>query len=125
VLAIITIGSTAFGVSCDDSPATPSPSAVVTFSVGAETFSVLLTSAEQIEAAEAARAGSRATIPVGRIVAGTGVNTGWTWHLENVTFAEVTIELCDGLPSDVERLGTRFGNGQYCPWGARVLEVRR
>jgi len=26
-------------------------------------------------------------------VAGTQVNTGWTWHLEGVTFAEVTIEL--------------------------------
>ena len=37
--------------------------------------------------------GGREKIPTGRIVAGTQVNTGWTWHLEGVTFAEVTIEL--------------------------------
>jgi hypothetical protein len=35
--------------------------------------------------------GSRASIDISR--AGTQVNTGWTWHLEGVTFAEVTIEL--------------------------------
>jgi hypothetical protein len=44
-------------------------------------------------AARAAQSGGREKIPTGRIVAGTQVNTGWTWHLEAVTFAEVTIEL--------------------------------
>ena len=44
-------------------------------------------------AARAAQSGGREKIPTGRIVAGTQVNTGWTWHLEGVTFAEVTIEL--------------------------------
>jgi hypothetical protein len=52
-----------------------------------------------------------------------GVNTGWTWHLEDVEFAETTIELCDGRPSDVEREGAQFGGGRFCPWTARVLDI--
>jgi hypothetical protein len=51
------------------------------------------------------------------------VNTGWTWHLEDVTFAEVTIELCDGRPSDVERQGAQFGGGRFCPWTATVTRI--
>jgi hypothetical protein len=47
----------------------------------------------------------------------------WSWHLEDVEFAEVTIELCDGRPSDVERAGTAFGGGRYCPWSAAVVRI--
>ena len=110
-------------MACDSSPTAPEPPAIATIQVGTESFRVLLTTEEQVEAAEAARAGGRASIPVGRIVAGAGINTGWTWHLEDVTFAEVSIELCDGLPSHVEKLGTTFGNGQYCPWTAKVMSI--
>lgn len=108
---------------CDDSPTAPGAPAVATFRVGSETFRVLLTTDEQVEAAEAAQNGGPARIPNGRIVAGTDVNTGWTWHLEEVEFAEVTTEVCDGVPSDVEKLGTAFGNGRYCPWDARVTRI--
>jgi hypothetical protein len=110
-------------VSCGDGPTAPSASAVATFQVGSESFRVLLKTDSQIRGAEIARAGGQARIPIGRIVAGTEVNAGWTWHLEDVTFVEVTIELCDGIPSDVERAGTAFGNGQYCPWSARVTNI--
>ena len=54
---------------------------------------------------------------------GTQVNTGWNWHLEDLTFAEVTIELCDGRPSDVERAGSQFGGGRFCPWTATVTRI--
>ena len=70
-----------------------------------------------------AQAGGRARIPTGRIVSGTQVNVGWGWHLEDVTFAESTIELCDGRPSDVERQGIGFGGGRYCPWAATIIEI--
>src|SRR5262249_16846099 len=50
-------------------------------------------------------------------------NVGWTWHLEDLTFAEATIELCDGRPSDVEREGNRFGGGTFCPWSAAVVRI--
>jgi hypothetical protein len=104
-------------------PPSPSPGGVVTFTVANETFRVSLTSAEQVAAARAAQNGGQARIPNGRIVAGTQVNTGWSWHLEDVTFAEFTIELCDGRPSDVERQGSAFGGGRFCPWSASVTRI--
>jgi hypothetical protein len=111
-------------LACDnDSPTAPGSSAIVTFAVGSESFRVRLTTAEQVRAAEAARAGGPAKIPTGRIVAGADVNTGYSWHLEDVTFAEATIELCDGLPSHVEQAGVSFGGGRYCPWSAQILGI--
>ena len=110
---------------CDESPTSPSGVAVVTFQVVAEQFRVRLTTEDQLQAARAAQAGGRAQIPVGRIVAGAGLNTGWSWHLEDLTFAEVAIEVCDGLPSHVERAGgPAFAQGTYCPWSARVVDIR-
>jgi hypothetical protein len=43
-----------------------------------------------------------------------------------VKLVEVTIELCDGRPSDLDRdleywLGTVK---RYCPWGARPVRLR-
>lgn len=108
----------------DDSPTSPSNATVVTFDVSGETFRVKLTTREQVEAAKAARDGGPATIPSGRIVAGTDVNVGWSWHLEDVGFAEATMELCDGRPSYVEREGVNFGGGRFCPWGARIVAIR-
>lgn len=108
---------------CLDSPAGPSPGAIVTIAVAGERFRVELTSNEQLAAARAAQAGGLARIPTGRIVTGTQVNTGWSWHLEDVAFAESTIELCDGRPSDVERQGPSFGGGRYCPWAATIVGI--
>ena len=68
-------------------------------------------------AARAAQAGGRARIPIGRIASGTQVNAGWSWHLEDVSFVEVAIELCDGRPSDVERQGIQqLRNISTLPW---------
>jgi hypothetical protein len=108
---------------CRQGPSSPSGSAVVSFGVVGETFRVRLVGDRQIDAARAAQAGGRAYIPNGRIAAGTEVNVGWSWHLEDVEFAEATVEVCDGLPSAVEREGVGFGGGRYCPWSARVLAI--
>lgn len=108
---------------CSNSPAHPSADAVVTFQVVDERFKVRLSTPQQIEGARQAQAGGTAKIPNGHIVAGTEVNTGWSWHLEDVSFAEVTIEVCDGKPSDVERKGTNYGGGRYCPWAAVVVRI--
>jgi len=121
-LLVVALGLLA--ASCgSDSPTPPSTMATVTLAVGSEIFRVALTTPEQVAAARAAQAGGRARIPNGRIVAGTQVNTGWTWHLEDVAFAEATIELCDGRPSDVERQGPAFGGGRFCPWSATVIRI--
>jgi hypothetical protein len=111
------------GACGDGTPNGPSPPAVATIGVADETFRVALTSPEQVAAARGAQGGGSASIPNGRIVPGTQVNTGWSWHLEDVEFAQFTIELCDGRPSDVERDGVAFGGGRFCPWSATVLRV--
>ena len=107
----------------DGTPTAPSSAALVTFRVEGETFRVALTNAEQVAAARAAQSGGPARIPIGRIVGGAQVNMGWSWHLEDLTFAEATIELCDGRPSDVEHQGTQFGGGRFCPWNASVIRI--
>ena len=110
-------------IGCGASPASPTRTAIVTFEVADEMFRARLVGDDQISAAVRAQAGSGGRIPNGRIVAGTEVNKGWSWHLVDVSFAEVTIELCDGRPSDVEKAGVNFGGGRFCPWTARVLAI--
>jgi hypothetical protein len=125
--AVLIAGSLSGGFlmsSCGgDTVSAPSPTALVTFAVQSETFRVSLTNSEQLAAARAAQRGGRARIPIGRIASGAQVNTGWSWHLEELTFAEATIELCDGRPSDVERQGTQFGGGRFCPWSATIVRI--
>ena len=126
LIASCVLGSSVLVVGCDESsPTSPSAAAVVTFRVGAETFRARVVGPEQIAAAEAARGGGSANIPAGRIVAGADVNRGWNWHLEDVNFVEVAMELCDGLPSHVEAAGVSYAGGRYCPWGAQVTDIRR
>lgn len=120
--ALMVVSLVVAGCGDDPSPA-PSPARTATVEVSGETYRIALTTEDLVRAAEAAKAGTGPRIPNGRIVMGTGVNTGWSWHVEDVQFADVTIELCDGRPSDVERLGTAFGGGQFCPWGAKVTAI--
>jgi hypothetical protein len=108
-------------------PSSDDPSGVVvTFRVGEEEYRILLTDPADIEIARRLLAGEEApSIPNGVIVRGDdgGVNTGYSWHIdpESVEFAEMTIEVCDGLPSFVED-GTLTGD-QFCPWAAEVIAI--
>ncbi|MGQ0815491.1 MAG: BP74-related protein [Gemmatimonadota bacterium] len=59
-----------------------------------------------------------------------GFNTGFGWHMKPnaISFADVTIELCDGRPSDVQSDIDYWVDTvqRYCPWGGRfVSEVGR
>jgi hypothetical protein len=51
------------------------------------------------------------------------VNTGYSWHIDpaSVEFADVTTEVCDGLPSHVE--ANTITSDRYCPWQAEVIEI--
>lgn len=122
--ALLTIAAAIISA-CDDndSPTAPSEGALVTFRVENETFRVHLTTDEEIRGAELALGSGPAKIPNGRLVTGADVNEGYNWHLVDVTFAEVTIEVCDGLPSEVQRAGVNFGGGRYCPWSAKVMSI--
>jgi len=63
-------------------------------------------------------------IPNGRIVRGDpGPNAPWSWHIDPTTFdwADITTEVCDGLPEYVED-GT-LTSDWYCPWSAEVIAI--
>lgn len=98
---------------------------MVTFRVIAEEYRILLTDPVNIEIAELLLDGELApSIPNGLIVRGdTGVNEGWSWSIEpdSVEFADVTMEVCDGLPSHVED-GT-LTTDRFCPWSAEVIAI--
>jgi hypothetical protein len=63
-------------------------------------------------------------IPNGKIVrSGPDVNAGWSWHLDPDDFewADMTMEVCDGLPDYVEDL--TLTSDRYCSWEATVVAV--
>lgn len=98
---------------------------VVTFDVTGEEYRILLTDPADIEIAQKLLAGEEApSIPNGVILRGeTGVNTGWSWSIDpdSVEFADMTTEVCDGLPSYVED-GT-LTTDRFCPWSAEVVAI--
>lgn len=98
---------------------------VVTFEVNeGERFRVLLIDpADQLAASKLLAGDEGPDIPNGRIVRRTGVNDGWSWSLDpaDFEFAELTTEVCDGDPSDVE--SGALTSDRYCPWSARVVEI--
>jgi len=122
-LLLSILATTVAAASCGGNSNAPSPTRTATIQVSGETYRIALNTPDLVAAARAAKAGNGPRIPNGRIVIGTGINAGWSWHVEDVQFADATIELCDGRPSDVERLGTAFGGGRFCPWGASVTAI--
>jgi hypothetical protein len=105
--------------------AKPSGSIIATFQVADEQYRVLIVDPDEIAIARKLLAGKQAPqIPNGRIARGDGgVNQPWSWHIDprDFEFADMTIELCDGLPSYVED-GTLTGD-RFCPWSAKVVAV--
>lgn len=107
-------------------PGDGEPVTVATFEVaGSETYKIELATPALIEHARRLLAGDQvAAIPLGTVVRDDpGVNEPWSWHIDPSTleFADVTIEVCDGLPSHVE--DGVVTSDQYCPWSAVVVAV--
>jgi hypothetical protein len=133
LVAALLIAAAALGAAaCGSGGGSPSPSApaavVVTFqTAGDERFRVLLTDPIDIAIANRLAAGDpdAPSIPNGRVIRGeTGVNDGFTWSLDpnDFEFADVTIEVCDGVPSDVE--AGLVTSDRYCPWSAIVTDIQ-
>ncbi len=106
-------------------PAAPA-GAIVTLRVAdSETYRILLTDPADIAAARRLLAGEQAPgIPNGRVVRDDpGVNTGYSWHIDpdSLEFVDMTTEVCDGRPSDVEQ-GV-ITSEQFCPWSAKVVAL--
>lgn len=99
---------------------------VVTFLVaGEEEYRIELTDPADLDIARRLLAGEEAPgIPNGIVVRGDpGVNTGYSWHIDPDTleFADLTVEVCDGRPSDVE--ANQITSDRYCPWDAKVIRI--
>ncbi len=57
-----------------------------------------------------------------------GHNSPWYWHFvpDRWNLVEMSMELCDGQPSDIEADVDKWvaDIGSYCPWSSRVLRER-
>jgi hypothetical protein len=100
---------------------------VVTLEVASDqTYRVLLEEPADIDVARRLLDGGDApSIPNGRVVRDVvGVNEGYSWSIDPADFewADVTIEVCDGLPSDVE--AGLVTSDRYCPWSAVVVDLQ-
>ena len=104
----------------------PVGSAIVTFKVGEEQFRVLVVDLANVAIATQLLNGQEApSIPNGVVVRGeSDVNTGWSWHIDPATFefADMTTEVCDGIPSYVE--DGKITSDRFCPWAAEVVAVQ-
>jgi hypothetical protein len=130
VIALAAPLLTACGDDDDQPAATPTqePDAsgvVVTFRVVDEEYRIRLTDPDDIAIARTLHDGGEApSIPNGVVVRGEpDVNTGYSWHIDPATveFADATIEVCDGRPSDVE--SGVITSDRYCPWEAQVIDI--
>jgi hypothetical protein len=124
--------SVAFASACAGPADDPLAAGVVaTFQVNSEEFRIWVTASSTIDQLLALEAGqSHAMIPSGRVVRGAGQadhNAPWSWHVdpEDVVMAEVTIELCDGVPSYLEQHLDDWIEHvvRYCPWGALLVDL--
>ena len=126
-LAVLALSACGDDEGGDDSDSeSVSAPAVVTFEVaGGERYNVELVTDELVDHARRLLTGEAiAAIPLGRVVRDDpSVNTPWSWHIDpsSLTFADFTIEVCDGLPSHVE--GGLITSADYCPWSAKVIAL--
>ncbi|MCI0438933.1 MAG: hypothetical protein L0177_07345 [Chloroflexi bacterium] len=104
---------------------------LATFDVEGEQFKVWVTNPDTIEQVLALQSGAAVGFPNGTLRAGPGEgnhNAPWSWHLdpEATEIVELSIELCDGMPSFIENdLGYWLETvGRYCPWAATLTDVQ-
>jgi len=93
-----------------------------------ERYRILLTGMSAETARQAFAAGTSPGIPNGVIRPGDGgVNAGHEWHVTEVEFADMAIEVCDGTVSYIDDLGyegfvAQHGD-RFCPWSAELVDL--
>ena len=102
--------------------------ASIRFGIAGESLTVWITNGAFIDRARQQLAAGTRQIPIfNRLLDGQACDPQWTWHVDpqDVSFADAAIELCDGLPSDIEANKTYWLGtvGSYCPWSAVVTAV--
>ena len=111
---------------CDDASTDPVEAAEFTVQVVDEQFRVRIEDPYEIAQARALIGTNNTVNVTGQILRGHGgFNTGYSWHLKpsSVALVDLSIELCDGMPSYVEENVGYYVDTvkQYCPWGARIM----
>lgn len=102
---------------------------LATFDVQGERYTIFVTDARTIDQVMALASGQGgARIPSGRLLRGReAYNAAWSWHIDprDIQMVEVTMELCDGRPSDVERDLDYWVDtvGRFCPWSVTLVDV--
>ena len=97
-----------------------------TVQVAAEQFTMLVTDPATIQLALDNLNGKNQMHPNGRIMTGNGgFNHLWNWHFvpDSVRMVEVSVEVCDGLPSYVNSHINDFMAVGYCPWSAKIIKA--
>lgn len=102
--------------------------AVITFRIGSEYLRILAANRTFVREARALLESGKTMIPMFvRLHDGRGCDPNWTWHPdpEELQFVVVAMELCDGLPSHVEKNKDYWLSRvkSFCPWNARVYRV--
>jgi hypothetical protein len=101
---------------------------LATFDVQGETYKIFITNKTTIEQILTLQKGSsQASIPNGKIVRGKEYNEPWNWHIdsEDIQMVEMTIEISDGRPSDVEADLDYWVDTvkRFSPWSAKLIKV--
>lgn len=125
LVALSVVGLAACGGS-DDPPSSGHEHPVAIFEVdGKETFKIELDTPElEAHARELLAGGEDGRIPNGVVVRDSpSVNAPWSWHVDPSTleFVDMTTEVCDGLPSDVE--DGLVTSDRYCPWIVEIIDI--
>lgn len=94
---------------------------------GAELLVVSSTNRAFVAEATRLLASGQTRVPIFDLRDGKGSDPQWSWHVDPASpqFTDVTIELCDGMPSDIESNKEYWLRNvrRYCPWRAKVTAV--
>lgn len=128
IVATVTLAAAGtFLGACGDSTTGTDDAPIFVVQVHQESFRIKLTDPQRIAQARRILRGEESQkIVSGRLVRGDGgFNTGYRWHLDPATveFVEAAIELCDGVPSFVEKELDYWIDvvKSFCPWGSRIV----
>ncbi|HEU4402639.1 MAG TPA: hypothetical protein VFT43_11090, partial [Candidatus Polarisedimenticolia bacterium] len=100
--------------------------AVIDFDIGGEALRVWVTDDPFIDRSKEFLKIGTLQVPVfNRLLDGRDCDSLWTWHPDpvRVQWADATIEVCDGRPSDVEADKSYWFGIGFCPWSATVTAV--
>lgn len=116
--------------------ATPNPSgfcsdrvggALITFNIAGETMTAWFTNTSFIDEALALETSGAMRTAMFQLVDGRDCDAQWSWHVDplNAKFSDLAMELCDGLPSFVEKDKDYWLHnvGSFCPWHTQVARV--